>query len=255
MPDSKISQLIETTSLELDDLITVVQGGVNKKITAENAGIVTYAAPAFTSFSLSGVQNLEIGDSINNLRTFSWATSNAANIQADSLSILDITNTLTLIPTPHSITSPETYDFSTYSGGGLQYDVQATNVFRVQAINSKSNSFTRNYSKNWYPASYAGSNINETLNNAQILGLANKFLSATFPTVVNFPGGDLFFWYWIPESFAQPVGFKNNTTGFPIAMEEPAITQSVTNVNGISLNYKGYRSTELLTNPVIVGIY
>jgi hypothetical protein len=95
-------------------------------------------------------------------------------------------------------------------------------------------------------------NVNATLTNAQILALATSSLTTVFPPQVNFAGGG-YFWYWIPTTFVQPTTFKDHATGFSIDMQA-AITQSITNVNGIAQNYYGYRSTFSLTDGTTIDI-
>lgn len=215
-----------------------------------------YQAPAFTAFALSGFSVLEIGAKITGNQDFTWAISNVGNVQPNSIYIKDVTNNLTLVAA-HSVSSPATYNFNNYgSGAGLGYSVPTTNVFQIQATNTESGSLSRNVNTPWYAASYSGANANASLNNAEILALANKVLLATFPPTAYFAGGNTHFWYWIPTDFVQPnyvSGFRNLATGLSIAMEAP-VTQTVININGTSLSYKGYRSTELLTNPINVGI-
>lgn len=217
-------------------------------IEAEKYG---YVNPAFTSFSISGMTTREVGQKITDSQSFTWAISTVGNVQANSINIYDITQALTLV-TGHSVTSPATYDFADYPGGGLELDAPSSNTWRIQGTNTNLANFTRNYNLSWMWRMHSGMNVNATLTNAQILALANSSLATTFPSQVATAGGG-YFWYWIPSSFTQPTIFKDHATGFAIAMEAP-ITQSVTNDFSIVTNYAGYRSTSPLINGITVDI-
>jgi hypothetical protein len=215
------------------------------------ASAYAYINPAFTAFAITGITTVEVGTKITGNQTFTWAISTVGNVKANSINITDVTNVLTLV-TGHSATSPAIYDFTGYAGGGLEVDTQGGVVFRIQGTNTNLVAFTRNYSVNWQWRVHSGSDVNTSLTNAQILALANSSLTNAFPSQVSFAGGG-YFWYWIPSSFAQPTTFKDHSTGFSIGMEA-AVTQSVTNVNGIATNYKGYRSTNTLVSALTIDI-
>jgi hypothetical protein len=100
---------------------------------------------------------------------------------------------------------------------------------------------------------YAGADVNSTLTNSQVLALISSALSDVFPPQISFAGGTKYFWYWIPASFTQPSDFIDASTLIPIDMEA-AIIQTVTNANAIATSYKGYRSTYLLVDPVMINI-
>jgi hypothetical protein len=285
MANEKLSVMPAATTSGGTDLIAIVQSGVNKSSTPNilgtnysDAGLTTltvgglvvgtnitnqniaaiikqiiapYINPAFTSFAITGVSIVEVGTKITGTQTFTWAISTIGNVQANSINITDTTNALTLV-TGHSATSPATYNFNGYAGGGLEHDVAASNTWQIQGTNTNSISFTKNFTANWDWRVHSGMNVNATLTNAQILALATSSLTTVFPPQVVFAGGG-YFWYWIPSSFTQPTIFKDHATGFAIGMET-AVTQSVTNVNGVATNYKGYRSTNLLISALTVDI-
>jgi hypothetical protein len=184
-------------------------------------------------------------------QTFTWAISTVGNVQANSINITDVTNSLSLV-TGHSVTSPATYNFNDYAGGGLEYDSASLNTFRITGTNTNSVQFNATYLVHWDWRVHSGMNVNATLTNAQVLALATSSLTTVFPPQVVFAGGG-YFWYWIPTTFVQPTTFKDHATGFSLDMQS-AVTQSITNVNGVVQNYYGYRSTFSLIDGTTIDI-
>ena len=224
---------------------------VQKNADMWTALLYPYQYPAFTSFSISGqATTIEVGTSISGAHTFVWATSNNSNIETNTINIYDITGSITLF-TGLANDGSESYSFPS----PIQLITQDSYVWQIEGTNTHvpSTTFNKNFTVNWEWRMHSGTSVNATLTNAQILALANSSLATVFPPSVNFAGGDTYFWYWIPDSFIQPTIFRDLTTGFQIDMESPVI-QSVTNVNSIATNYKGYRSTYQLAVGTTVGV-
>ena len=279
MPDSKISGLLAATTSGGSDLVPIVQGGVNKKSTPNilgvnysSAGLTTltvgglvagsnitnqnvatiiqqitspYINPSFTAFAITGVSTLEVGQKITGVKNFTWTISDPTHAAANSIIICDITNALTLV-VGHSITSPAPYDFDTYLGPGLGYDVPASNVFKVQAINTDvpPNIFTRNYTTNWYWLLHYGTSTNTSLTEAQILALTSSLLTPTTARTYSFAAGG-YKYICVNEDLPQPTSFKDASTLLTVPFEI-AVDVSVTNAYSIVSNYKVYRSTNIL---------
>jgi hypothetical protein len=212
-----------------------------------------YIHPTFTAFTISGQTTKEVGDLISGVQTFTWTISDPTHATPNSITISDEILPQTLI-IGHSIVSPATFDFSTLPGGGVTLVSPGTYTWKVKSIDTDTPPviFSRNFNLAWMWLVHSGMNVNTSLTNAQILALANSSLTTTFPPQVTFAGGG-YFWYWIPSSFAQPTIFKDHATGFAIGMET-AVTQSVTNVNGIVTNYKGHRSTNTLVSALTIDV-
>ena len=210
-----------------------------------------YVMPAFTSFSITGLSNpLEVGANISGAKTFTWGTvNNGGSIATNSISILDITGSATLF-TGLANDGSEPYTFAT----PVTRSTPGSYVWQIQGqdIIVPANTFTRNLTENWYWRVYSGMNTNVTLTNAQILALANTFLTTTFPVQVSTAGGG-YFHFLVPTTFTQPTTFKNHATGFSIDMNDPVVV-SVTNANSIVQNYNDYCSTQIQNSTTLVDI-
>jgi hypothetical protein len=210
-----------------------------------------YQAPVFSSFSISGqATTIEVGASISGAQNFIWLTTNSGNVATDSINIYDITGSATLF-TGLANDGIEGYTFPS----PIQLVTPGSYVWQIEGTNTDTPpvTFDKNFIVNWDWRMHSGASANATLTNSQILALANTSLATAFPTSVNFAGGSTYFWYWIPSSFTQPTIFRDSTTGFQIDMEA-AVTQSVTNVNSVATNYKGYRSTYQLAVGTTVAV-
>lgn len=108
-----------------------------------------YEVPTFIAFAMSGVGTIQVaGTTISGTKTFTWANTPTGNVQPNSISILDVTASVTLatglandgsqaiaLPTPIT---------------GAEGD---THVWRVVGEDTKSNTFTRDLTISWVAAS------------------------------------------------------------------------------------------------------
>jgi hypothetical protein len=214
-----------------------------------------YQSPSFTSFNISGATVLECGYKIVGVQNFEWTISNIDNVQDNTVNIDDITidPNINLVTGYNKFDVPIfAYNFNSYPTGGLQYDVPEVHVWRIQATNSQSNNFTRDFGLQWQLRSYAGSNTNTTLTNAQVLALSYHNLSESFPETIVFAGAG-YFQYFIPSDFVQPTSFIDLNTGYPMGVALIG-TQTITNSLGVETLYNQYRSTYFLTDGTTVKI-
>jgi hypothetical protein len=213
-----------------------------------------YLSPTFASFSLQNQTVREVGNALTSTENFIWTFNNGGNVADNTIEVYDMQLAQQIIAA-HSKTSPAPFNFSTLNGGsGIVRNTIGTYPFKINAVNTQGGGLTRNFDQNWYMRMYSGANANTTLNNAQILALANQPLTNTPPSSFAFEGGNTYAWYWVLSSMTQPTRFRNLGTGFEIGFE-PAVSQVVTNAYGINTyTYKGYRSTQLLTNAINVGV-
>lgn len=216
-----------------------------------DAAAYTYINPAFTAFALSGYSIVEVGTEITGNQNFTWAISTVGNVQANSINILDLTNVLTLV-TGHSVTSPATYDFSLYSGGGLKFNSPGSVTFQIQGTNTHSIQFTRNATVTAEWRRYWGFSSLSSLTGADVISLSSSDLSTIGAGTFSF-GATGYKWFCIPSSFTQPTSFKDQATGLDVAMESP-ITVSVTNTLGAITNYSCYRTTNQLGSTITIII-
>ncbi len=228
--------------------------------------LITYLSPAFSSFNMSGQsQSLECGDSVTGTKTFTWGTTNSGNVQANSVVIQDVTGG-TNLATGLANDGTEAVAIVTAtrtSPGSYSWRAQATNTNSVVFS-------TGNFTVNWYFRGYAGTSANATLTEAQIEALALNALQASFATTYIMAAGDYKYFSW-PDSFGSPTaatGFKDTSTGFPVSMADAADNAaysnvqngwnyalvSVTNTLGVTVNYRVYRSKNLLGGSINVQV-
>lgn len=287
MSDKKISQLTPATTSGGNDLVPIVQGGINKKstpnilganysatglttitvgglpagsnITNQNAAAIIqaitspYIHPTFTAFAISGVSTQEVGQKIVGIKNFTWTISDPTHAAANSINIYDLILPQTLV-TGHSITSPASFDFGTLPGGGVELDIPGTYSWQIEATDTDvpPSLFTRNLNISWMWRRHWGFSALSALTGADVLALASSDLSTVGTGTFSF-GATGYKWFCIPSSFAQPTTFKDQSTGLDVAMEIPT-TVSVTNTFGVVTNYSCYRTTNILGSSINIII-
>jgi hypothetical protein len=122
--------------------------GTNSDWTTFSA-LTPYSIPTFSQFRIANQASVVVaGDTISGAKTFTWATTNPANVAANSLSILDVTNAVTLASAladdgTQAITIPTPV---THGAGG-------SHVWRISGLDSKGNAFTADFTVSWVAAS------------------------------------------------------------------------------------------------------
>lgn len=206
-----------------------------------------YQYPAFSAFSIPGqVSPLEVGDSIPANPTFSWATSNSANITANSVAIYDQTaSTLIIDGLANDGTEAVTY-------GAVTRTSQGNNVFRVEATNTKGQTLSRTYSVTWNWSVYHGTDVNAgPLVEADVEALTSALQSGFAGTYAFGAGGYKYVAY--PAVYGTATQFKDQLTNFNVAMEAPYVV-SVTNAHGQTTNYNVHRSTNVLGSTINIVV-
>jgi len=227
--------------------------------------LVAYLSPAFSSFSIGQSSPIEVGATISGFKNFSFGFSNSGNVNADSLSIEDVTGSSTLgsgLP----ITSPQSLDI-----GSISYTTPTTHSWRGTAVNSQSDSFQSALaSVSWLFRIFYGTSANATLTEAQIEALSNSPLASSENATYSFGTGGYKYWAW-PDSFGSPTastGFKDTATNLAVAMasavDDAAYSNtengwsyalvSVTNPNGVTVNYRVYRTKFVLGGAINVEV-
>lgn len=203
-----------------------------------------YLTPAFSSFLMTGVTILEVGDVISGAKTFTWTTINPTNITPNSIDILDITGSATL-----ETSLPNTGSKSHTFGTPIQLIVAGTYNFRIQAINTHSVTFIRNLIIYWEWKVYYGESVNAgPLNQTQVKALRVGGLQAAFAGTYSFLGGGYKYLAW-PTALGAASSFKDASTLLNVDMQAP-LTLSVTNAFSITTNYYVYRTTYILGGAI-----
>ena len=207
-----------------------------------------YQSPAFTSFSISGQSTLlEVGAELAaGDKLFTWSTSNSGNIEPASLDIKDITGALDLVIGTTDDGSETTYI------DAIAKSTAASHTWRISAVNTNANTFTRDFKVNWYWKVYYGESPLTALTETDIEALRMGELKSNSANVYTLLGGD-YKWLCYPTAMGLKATFIDVNTGFPIAME-PATIVSVTNLYGITTDYYTHRTTNTLGSGITVGV-
>jgi len=227
--------------------------------------LVPYVAPAFSSFSIGQSSPVEVGTTISGSKNFSFGFSQLGNVNANTLAILDVTGSTTLA-SGLPLSSPQSANI-----GSISFNTPTTYSWRGRATNSQSNTFQSALtSVSWLFRLFYGTSVNATLTEAQIEALSNSLLTSNENAVYSFPGGGYKYWAW-PDSFGSPTastGFRDTATNLAVAMasavDDAAYSNtqngwsyalvSVTNPNGVTVNYRVYRTKFVLGGAINVEV-
>ena len=218
-----------------------------------------YLPPYFSVFNITGASTaVEVGTVFSGVKSFQWAYSDPSKVNSNTTIIKDGTNNVTLANNI-SNTSPASLNV-----GSIQYNSPNTNTWTIFSTNTQSTQFSANFNISWYYKIYYGISTNTTLTSSQALALSNNFLASSFPGTYNFnPTGYKYF--VVPDIFPAPtatIGIKDSSTNLSIAMagvaENYLLSQngwnyqliSITNVLGVTANYRVYRTLNVLGGAI-----
>lgn len=225
-----------------------------------------YQNPSFNSFNIGKTNPQEVGATISGVTSFTWGTNNSSNVMSNSILIRDITNSVILGSSLVNDGS-ENLDIGTITKNshGL------THNWRIEGVNTNSVGFqSGNISIVWYFKTYSGTNTNQTLIETDIESLANNILVGSLTTNHNLASGG-YKYICFPDGFGSPTsttGFRDNSTLLPISMADNVDNifynntangwnyglVSVTNIYGITTNYRVYRSKYVLGGSIQINV-
>ena len=202
-----------------------------------------FIAPAFTAFAIQGQSStIEVGSSIAANRTFTWTTSTPANIELNSISIIDVTAGNVVIA---SGLADDGSEATTY--GAVTKTTPTTNQFKVQATDLESTVFSRTYTVVWRWMRYYGESSSPSLDEAGVEALRVSGLAAGAAGTYAFEGGG-YKYIAFPGTL---ISFKDSLTQLNVPFEAAVIT-SITNVYGVTTNYNVYRTTNIITSAITI---
>jgi len=225
-----------------------------------------YQSPGFTSFSIQGVANpLEVGASIPASVTFLWGTSQPANVQTDSIDIIDVTGGNITLASGIANDGSEPI----VMGGAITKTSAVSHSFRIQGINTQSGAFNTTSTYNWRWRGYWGVNAATVLSEAQIEALAgNGLVTGIAGTYSTGAGG--YKYLCIPNVIGGQINsVKDQSTGLNVPMvlntDHPSYSNvdgggfyyalvSVTNSYGVTTNYRLYRTRNSLGGAVTLVV-
>jgi hypothetical protein len=221
-----------------------------------------YQSPAFTSFNMSGqATTVEVGTTVSGSKTFTWSTSNSANVQANSLSVRDATANTTL---GSGLANSGSF---TVNVGTIQKTSQASNTWSIAGTNTQSVNFSANFSVSWNWRFYYGTSTNTSLAASDIQALAGNLLTTGYSRTYPYPGGG-FKYLCYPSSISAAVSFKDASNNLNVAMADSTDDAAFSNTaNGVSYalvsvtnslsqttNYRVYRTKNVLGGSINIVV-
>ncbi len=202
-----------------------------------------YQSPSFTAFSISSLggasavgNTLEVGDSISSDRTFTWSTSQSSNINTNSISIIDQTNSDAVIATGLANDGSES---TTYTS--ITKTSATSHVFRIEAVNTQSATLSSTYTVNWRHRRWWGTSSNTNLSSSNILNLSNDEFSTSRSKSFSIDGNGQYLYYAYPASFGTATFTVNGLLNTAWTLE----VVNHTNASGWPENYNVYRSNTI----------
>jgi hypothetical protein len=172
--------------------------------------------------------------------TFSWSTSNIANVKPASI----VCNGVTGLDNDGS----DVQMLSSYSSG-----TAASRVFTITGTNTKDVTFTRNASVNWSLRRYFGVSASTELDDTGIKALSSEFSANRIKSITYDCTGGRYFYFAYPASF----GDLNNTKVNNLAWNDwVLVKRTFVNNFGVNIEFNIYRSYNLLNGsavPVVWG--
>ena len=198
-----------------------------------------FIAPTFSAFSFAQTSPLEVGDTVAaGSKTFTWTTISPTAITADSVSIDDVTGAANLL------TGSGNDGTEAIVIGAVTKVTAANHVWRITALDTQAQPFTRDFTVAWQWRVYYGESANASLVEAEIEALRVNTLKANRLGQYDFQGGG-YKYIAFPTTFGPAQAFLDPVSGFLVAMEAP-VTVSLTNSFGVAQDYYVYRTTNTL---------
>lgn len=186
-----------------------------------------YIAPAFSSFSISGQNTLiEVGTALSGLKTFLWATTQALNVQPNSVAIRDVTAN-NLIASGLANDGTEIVNI-----GSISNLVPISQSWRTEAVNTNAVPFnSSNFSvSSIYPVFYgkvasggAPSGSNRPLSDQALIDSGTKTVISSTGTITLSFGSTSDDYVW----FAYPASSPSKLSWFIDALNNGAIGGAV----------------------------
>lgn len=265
--DSKMGEYTNSTPMP------ATVGGLEAGTTFDHALIediltgllYAYQYPGFSSFSISGQSSpKEVGATIPAAVTFTWSTSNSGNVTPNSVAIRDVTGAVDLATGLDNDGSE-----AITMAGSITKIVAATHQFRISATNTHSGAFNRTLTFEWRWREYWGVNAGVTINEAAIKALDHNALNSGLAGAYALPALG-YKYICFPDTLGWSINaIKDADSGFDVAMATVSdhadyshqdaggfyyALVSVTNANGITTNYRVYRTQNYLNGALNVNI-
>lgn len=213
-------------------------GGLTVK-EVEALAFMGFVAPTFASFAISGATTVKVGATISGSREFSFTFSNAGNVEANSLSILDVSDD-SVLAEDEPITSPFTVDI-----GNVTNNTAATQQYRALVTDTEANVIQSPLvTISWQFSRYFGYSATNNPNDATLLAGGNELSGNANKTITQAPSGNQYFYFAYPASYGALSGI--NVNGFSALAAFTSTTRDVVNAQGVTVSCRVYVSNNLI---------
>lgn len=196
--------------------------------------IAPYAAPAFSSFSISGLAaQLEVGASFGAGVTFLWGTTNSGNVGANNIVLTDTTLGTTIA----SGLANSGSSAQTLAGGAVTRTTAGTHVFGIAGTNTHAGGFSRSLTVPWLWRMYYGVQAAATLSGAQAVALASSQLASGYAGTFAMGAGGFKYIVLADAVGGQINSVKDLATGFNVPMATSTDNAVFSNVDGGGFSY------------------
>jgi len=207
-----------------------------------------YQTPAVSAFSVTNyAATLEVGAQVPGPVNFSFSFTNAENVAAGSVGIVD-QNGYTLVSGLNATDSPQLLALpmtvQKLAPGSYSWTLTATNTLG-QAI-------SRSVSISWQWKIFWGSSTDPALDAGGVAGLASSQLAGGLARTYSMPTGGYKYFAW-PASFGAPSAIVDASTLLPLPFQ-PFYQVNITNVQGQLTTYNVYRSTNIMNASVNIQV-
>ena len=200
-------------------------------------------------------------------RIFNWAILNQSYVKPNSIKIYNVTSGNVVISIPSSgITGTTT----TITGlTNTQKTSQTTHTWRALATKTNNSTFYKDFTVGWYWRRMYGVSSAETISTSnEINAFSGTGALATTMATTYIMNGAGYKYFFVPGTFAHPTLIKDQATQLAISMADSTDnpffsgasgtyrygTVAVTNQFGIALNYRVYRTRNLLNGNITITV-
>ena len=212
-----------------------------------------YQAPAFTAFAISGQTTpIEVGAEIAINRTFTWGTSNSANVATASIDLIDVTGGNVTISSGLINDGTEA---TSYPAAAITKTTATTHSFRIDGENTRAGTFSGTFTVTWQWKKFYGESVAAgPLLEAEVEALRVEGLSAVFAGTYAFNAGGYKYLSY-PASFGTASTFKDASTNLDVPFEAH-YTVNVTNAtaNPQTTSYRVHRSTNIIGSAINIVV-
>lgn len=224
-----------------------------------------YQAPAFSSFAITGQSSpIEVGYTIPASVTFTWGTTNSANVTPNSLTISDQTLSQTL-----ASGQPNDGSQAVTMPGAVQHTTATSHVFAISGTNTQSSGFSRTLTFSWLWRLLYGTNVNPTITGVDIGALAGSQLASGYSGTYAYAAGGYKYIAFAHAAGGQITSARDIMTSFNVPFADTTDNAaysnidsggfsyalvSYTNAQGVTTNYRVYRTKNVLGGAISIAL-